>query len=167
MWAIMPIPRHRLVVVLIATSLCLNFLPPTVFAQELRPFESEASSPSHQTTRNNEDFDNSVISNPSGESRNRGTVENQEESTDDGEEADDEYNSSENEGEDSEDDGEYESENEEQEAQGTGVNPQYVLPDGAFSNRTGNETGFSYPDSNGSASGIIYRTTDLDTAATG
>ena len=136
----MPIPRHRLLVFVLATSLCIN----CVWSQELS-FVSETSSPSQQLRRNeNDDYENQLsVETRSGE-----------EASDDGEEDDD---GEEEEGaSDDEDDG-----GGDEESEATATHLQYALP-------LANFTELVYPDSiNGSASNIIYRTTDLDTAATG
>jgi hypothetical protein len=162
-WANMP-PRHRLLIVVIATSLCLNF----VLSQELRPlaFESETSSPSHQSNSNdNEDYDNSVISNTRNNNNNNNQEAHEEESSEDeeggggGEE--EEYNEGEDGG--SEEDGE-DDEGEETEAQGSVLNLQYALP---LSTNLTQLSAYPRGDTNVSASSIIYRTADLDTAATG
>lgn len=150
-WANMPIPRHRLLVVLLATSLCCFNL---VLSQELRPFESETSSPSHQSSRNPEDYENLVIS--PAEAKTSETTD--EESSDDGDQGEEEGGDEEG-GDDEE--GEEEGEEEEgEEAQASVLSPQFALPLSNFSQ-------LAYPDSNVSASSIIYRTADLDTAATG
>jgi hypothetical protein len=180
-WAIMPIPRHRLIVALLATCLCINQFS-LVLSQDLRPFESETSSPSHPQSRagSTGNEENLVITSPGGEvdtknvpNADQGT-DSSEEYADNDEESDNEYDSEsdgeEGDGGESDDSEDEEDNNEEQEnsenggeeAQATAVSPQYVLPDG---NSTRGD--FAYPDTNVSASSIIYRTADLDTAATG
>lgn len=166
----MPIPRHRLLVVLLTTSLCINI----VLSQDLRPFESEISSPSHLTNRNyrntrntnnnNEDFDNLIVSNQS-EARNSEAGDD-DASEDEGEGDDNgggsgggggDEGSNDDEGEEDDSEGQ----EEEAQAQASVSNLQYALP---FANFT--ELAY-HPDTNVSASSIIYRTKDLDTAATG
>lgn len=158
----MPIPRHRLLVVLLlTTTLCLNL----VFSQELRPFESETSSPRHQSRsasgnneNNPEDFDNLIVSNQS-EARNGDG----EESSDDGEDGGDGEEYSGDEGGHDGEEGSEDGEEEDEEAQGSVASLQYALPPSSFANFSE----LSYPDTNVSASSIIYRTADLETAATG
>jgi len=178
----MPIPtRHRFIVALLATCLCINQFS-VVLSQELRPFESETSSPSHptRTSNNNEESENLVITSPgeltSDESKqneseaqqNDGGEGGSEEYSENDEDSDNEYEGDGEGSEDSEDDEEDEEQESEsgsgggeEEAQATGISPQYALPEGL------NVSSSVYPDTNVSASSIIYRTTDLETAATG